>query len=60
MLILDDDGSVFEVPADDCELEADGSGFWYLAAEGEDFEEFYEFVEIDVELEDDLPPSKQV
>lgn len=53
MLILDENDELFEVPADDCELEADGSGFWYLAADGEDEEEFYEFVDVEVELDSD-------
>ena len=48
MLIYDESTEeVFEVPEEDCELE--GNGFWLLAAEGEDEEEFYEFCEIDVE-----------
>ncbi len=38
-----------EVPDEDCEVE--GDGFWLLAADDEDFEEFYEFV--DVEFEDE-------
>lgn len=49
MLILEDDGSIYEVPADDCEVEDDG--FWYLAADGEDEEEFYEFVDVEFEVE---------
>lgn len=51
MLILEDDGSVYEVPADDCELECDG--FWLLAADGEDEEEFYEFVDVEIELDEE-------
>jgi hypothetical protein len=51
MLILEDDGSVFEVPDDDCEVE--GDGFWLLAADGEDEEEFYEFCDVEVELDED-------
>lgn len=43
MLLRDEDGELWEVDEDDCELEPDGSGFWYLAADGEDFEDFYEF-----------------
>lgn len=50
MLILDDDGSVYEVPADDCEVE--GDGFWYLAAEDENEDEFYEFVDVEIELDE--------
>lgn len=46
MLILDDDGTVYEVDADDCEVE--GDGFWLLAAEGEDEDEFYDFVDVEV------------
>lgn len=49
-LMLEGD-EVFEVPDEDCEFEPDGSGFWYLAADGEDEEEFYELA--DVELEDE-------
>lgn len=62
VFLLDGD-DVFEIPADDVELEADGSGFWLLAADGEDEEEFYEFCDVEIELEDELselPPSKQV
>jgi hypothetical protein len=50
MYILDGD-DVFEVPADDCEPE--GNGFWLLAADGEDEEEFYEFLDVEVELDDE-------
>jgi hypothetical protein len=51
VLLLDDDGTVFEIPADDVEI--DGDGFWLLATEGEDEECFYEFVDVEIELEDD-------
>lgn len=55
MQIVEDVGGGFvefvEVPDEDCELEADGSGFWYLAAEDDEFEEFFEFE--DVEFEDE-------
>jgi hypothetical protein len=36
---------LYEVPEDDCEYEPDGSGFYYLASEDEDSEDFYEFVD---------------
>ena len=51
MLILDEDGTVWEVDAEDVELEPDGSGFWLLAAEEEDEEDFYEFVDVEIELD---------
>lgn len=51
MLILDENDELFEVPADDCEVE--GNGFWYLAADGEDEEEFYEFCDVECDDEDD-------
>lgn len=41
MFLYDDDGLRYEVDADDCEVE--GDGFWLLAAEGEDTEDFYTF-----------------
>jgi hypothetical protein len=41
MFLYDEDGSRWECDEADCELEADG--FWLLAAEGEDFEDFYTF-----------------
>lgn len=47
-LILDGD-EVFEVPEEDVEREA--GGFWLLAADGEDEEEFY--AEEEVEYEED-------
>ena len=51
VLLLDDDGTVYEIPADDVELE--GDGFWLLAAEGEDEEEFYELVDVEIELDEE-------
>lgn len=42
-MILYEDGLRYEV--DDADVELDEGGFWLLAAEGEDFEEFYEFCE---------------
>jgi hypothetical protein len=51
VLLLDDDGTVYEIPADDVEF--DGDGFWLLAAEGEDEEEFYELVDVEVELDEE-------
>lgn len=42
-MFLYEDGLRYEVADEDVELEADGSGFWFLAAEDEDSEEFYEF-----------------
>jgi hypothetical protein len=45
MALIVEDGEEFEVPDEDCEFEEDGSGFWLLAAEGEDEDEFYEYVE---------------
>lgn len=44
MLLYGEDGELYEVPEEDCELEAEG--FWYLAAEDEDFEYFYDFVDV--------------
>jgi hypothetical protein len=51
MLVLEND-EVYEVPADDVELAPDGTGFWLLAADGEDEEEFYEYVEVEYELDE--------
>jgi hypothetical protein len=45
MLLYDEAGELWEVPEEDCELSEDGSGFYLLAAEDEEFEDFYEFVE---------------
>lgn len=42
-MVLYEDGLRYEVEADDVELAEDGSGFWLLASEDEEFEEFYEF-----------------
>lgn len=42
-----DDGELYEVDVDDVEFEDDNSGFWLLAAEGEDHEDYYEFVDVD-------------
>lgn len=42
-MFLYEDGLRYEVAAEDVELEPDGSGFWLLAAEDEEFEEFYQF-----------------
>lgn len=52
MLLIEDNGDCYEVDDSDCELSDDGTGFYVLAAEGEDFEDFYEFVDED-EYEDD-------
>jgi hypothetical protein len=41
MLLYGDDGELYEVPEEDVELEPDGSGFWLLAADDEDSEDFY-------------------
>lgn len=46
MLLYGDDGELYEVPEEDTEMEDDGSGFWYLAADDEDSEDFYEFVDV--------------
>lgn len=45
MALIDDgdEDSYLEVPDEDCEFEEDGSGFWLLAAEDEDSEDFYAF-----------------
>jgi hypothetical protein len=44
MYLCDESGEYeFEVDEADCELEPDGSGFWLLAAEDEEDEDFYEF-----------------
>jgi len=40
-MILYEDGLRYEV--DDCDVELDEGGFWLLASEDEEFEEFYEF-----------------
>lgn len=47
MYILDDNDTLWEVDPADCEVAEDGSGFWYLAADGEDEEEFYEFCDVE-------------
>lgn len=44
MLLYGEDGELYEVPEEDCEL--DGEGFWYLAADDEESEDFYEFVDV--------------
>jgi hypothetical protein len=36
-----EDGELYEVPEEDCEYEE--GGFYLLAAEDEEFEDFYEF-----------------
>jgi hypothetical protein len=51
-LILEGD-EVFEVADEDVELEPDGSGFWLLAAEGEDSEEFYALEDVEYELDEE-------
>lgn len=43
MYCYDENGDCYEVDEADCELEPDGSGFWLLAAEDEEFEDFYHF-----------------
>lgn len=43
MFLYDEAGELWEVPEEDVELEADGSGFWLLAADDEEFEDFYAF-----------------
>lgn len=45
MILIEDNGDEYEVDEADVELEPDGSGFWLLAADDEEFEEFYEFVD---------------
>ncbi len=51
MLLIDEEtGECFEVEESDCEFE--DNGFWLLAADDEDSEEFYEFVDAD-DYEDD-------
>ena len=50
LYLEDDDGTLWQVDPADCEL--DGNGFWYLAAEGEDHEDYYEFYDGDYDLED--------
>lgn len=46
MLLIDEEsGECYEVDEADCEFE--GEGFWLLAADGEDEEEFYELVDED-------------
>lgn len=44
--LLGDDGELYEVDVDDVEFEDDNSGFYLLADEGEDTEDFYEFVDV--------------
>lgn len=51
-LILEGD-EVFEIDEADVEYEPDGSGFWLLAAEGEDSDEFYELCDVEYELDDE-------
>lgn len=51
VLILEND-EVYEVPADDVEQDPSGLGFWLLAAEGEDEEEFYSYEEVEYELDE--------
>lgn len=55
LLFLDDSDptQAYEVPDTDCELAEDGSGCWYLAADGEDTEDFYVFFDVSLESEDD-------
>lgn len=49
MLLFANDGELYEVPDSDCELADDDSGFYLLAAEGEDEEDFYVFVDVDAD-----------
>ena len=41
MYCCDENGDCYEVAEEDCEVE--GDGFWLLASEDEEFEDFYEF-----------------
>lgn len=43
ILILYDEGLRYEADDSDCEESEDGTGFYLLADEGEEFEEFYEY-----------------
>lgn len=54
MLLIDDNGDLWEVDEADCELEADGSGFWYLAADAEESEDFYAFTDDEYVDADDI------
>ena len=52
MLLIDEEtGETFEVDESDCEFE--DNGFWYLADDSEDSEEFYELVDAE-DYEDDV------
>lgn len=52
MLILEND-EVYEVPEGDVEEDPSGLGFWLLAAQDEDEEEFYSYEEVEYELDED-------
>lgn len=43
LILVDEDGSEYDVEASDVEEDEDGSGVWLLAADGEDEEYFYEY-----------------
>lgn len=47
LVLVDDDGEEYEVDAADCEESEDGTGVYLLAAEGEDHEDFYEYLDED-------------
>lgn len=49
MILIEDNGDEYEVADEDCEESEDGTGFYLLAAEDEESEEFYEYVESDEE-----------
>lgn len=51
MLLFGDDGELYEVPEED--VEVDGDGFWLLAADDEDSEDYYDFVDVEVEEDDE-------
>lgn len=43
LILVDEDGSEYDVEASDVEEDEDGTGVWLLAAEDEEFEDFYEY-----------------
>lgn len=52
MFLYADDGELYEVPDTDCELDSGADGFWLLAAEDEDHEDFYAFVDVEDDGDD--------
>lgn len=52
MALILENNEVYEVSDDDVEEDPSGLGFWYLAADGEDEEEFYSYEEVEYYEED--------